>query len=267
MTQIEELNLHSKRLVNKLHKSYHRYDAVLFSKDNLESIANEILINIEKKINNGTIDKLGSFNYFATVLKNKCIDQYRECQSLKRKCLMSNEDVHSFDFNKEESNPFVATELNDLLTHAKAILQKKDTILAKIFELQLEDYDYKEIMQKLNLSKSTFYRKTNEISNILEKHKINQLLNHSENDLTIFSNTTKVNNKPQEHIYKDIKFNVNNSFSSIKLILKNEDFETVLIEKKSKDNLEHIKNYKFISKCEKNDIKDLKKLYLIDNEK
>lgn len=161
----EKLQKVMKIEIDKTYRKYQRTPlGTILNKETITAIAQDIIIDMSKK----ELDEVGVYNYFRASFKNKIIDETKKYVNTKKRSLtedlLENDEGTSQVINLNETKnlfEFYAEELN-----------KKNKELFNIFSLILSGYNNNEIMEKLNISKSTFDKYKEKIHEIILKHNI-----------------------------------------------------------------------------------------------
>ena len=174
MNLINKLEPLKKQLVKKEVYKYQRTAlAVIFTEENLNSLANEIFIKMIKKQENNDLDEKGIYNFFKQSFKFKCIDEIKKYNCQRRKKFLENTNIDDCSFfiedNKELNNPLNLQNSIDTLQIAFKELNEKQKKkpLSNILKLVLEGFNSSDIQDKLNISSSSLDRYKKEIISIL----------------------------------------------------------------------------------------------------
>lgn len=229
MQLLNKLNTLKKQLVSFQENKFKNTPfAPIFNESHLISIADDIIIHMQKSMDNGKLEEKGIYNFFRKSFKNKCIDEIKKYNCQIRENSLNQSQIENVSFLLEDSSNNHPERIKETIDNIDIIFKElkqveKKKPLSKILELVLTGYNSEEILNKLNISSSSLDRYKKQIIEILKPLNLQDPLLFEPNYLpnkTIEDKTIENENKIM--IFKMFKFNKEKNKTEAILYLRRE---------------------------------------------
>lgn len=173
MQLLNKLNTLKKQLVSFQENKFKNTPfAPIFNESHLISIADDIIIHMQKIMDNGELDDKGIYNFFRKSFKNKCIDEIKKYNCQIRENSLNQSQIENVSFLLEDTSNNHPEKIKETLDNIEFIFKElkkveKNKPLSRILELILTGYKSEEILTNLNISSSSLDRYKKQIIEIL----------------------------------------------------------------------------------------------------